>query len=190
MTTFGEECEAWHGVSHAAQSGQGEDPKGACLMVERRRNGSGRRAGIDRRKCPGRRRTDRGEPPQAKSAGRAAPGQTRMFDTGVTRIERRRGDRRAGADRRGSTDRRAPAAAQAIAPAKAARRTRLVPCAPGSNWLNADQAAEYLGVSRRGLYRLVTEEAIRGYRRSGRARGFLLFDKSELDAFIKRRGAA
>jgi excisionase family DNA binding protein len=110
-----------------------------------------------------------------------------MWDTGVTRIERRRGDRRAGTDRRGVTDRRAPVPAKPAIASQAGKRTRLVPCAPDSAWLNTDQAARHLGIPRRGLYRLLSEGAIRGHRKSGRNRGFILFERAALDTYIRTR---
>lgn len=188
MFLLARQIAAWYlllGAPVAATTETG--PQRGVIVAERRRSGSARRAGVDRRKNPGRRRTDRGETPQARSTGQAAPGQLRFFNSAITRIERRRGDRRDGTDRRRSTDRRAALTEKPAAHAKGARRTRLVPCAPDSAWLNTDQAARHLGIPRRGLYRLLSEGAIRGHRKSGKDRGFILFERAALDTFIRTR---
>lgn len=145
-------------------------------MTERRKGGPSRRTGVDRRAKSQRRKSDR--VPQARG-GRVAD-HVEAAKAGTLQTNRRRGPRRTGADRRGSTDRRG-VGLRAILIATGSG-SRLVPSPAGSIWLDAKQAAAQRRKSKRQIYRLHSIGAIHGIRPSGKAKGALLFRKSEIDA--------
>jgi excisionase family DNA binding protein len=55
-----------------------------------------------------------------------------------------------------------------------------------SRWLNAVQAAEHLGCSKHRIYTLVSTRRIPHEHEGGR----LLFDRAELDAWVRAGGAS
>jgi hypothetical protein len=108
-----------------------------------------------------------------------------MFGTDVTPPERRRMARRKNAaDRRALAERRASKLARAAATAP--RKSRLVPCADDSPYLNSEQAAARIGTTRHGLYNMVRRGYFQAYRRTGARRGVMLFKRVEIDAFCKQ----
>ncbi len=147
-----------------------------------------RRAPTKRRKVEGRRREDRGEASTGPRPHRTASGQLPMFGTEATPPERRRLARRLrAADRRALADAERRAAKLARAATAAAKKSRLVPCADDSPYLNSEQAAAFIGTTRHGLYNMVRRGHIQAYRRTGARRGVMLFKRTELETFLERR---
>jgi len=57
---------------------------------------------------------------------------------------------------------------------------------PVSEYLNAQQAADYLFIKRSTLYKMIQINAIPYFRPTGTNRGMVVFLKSDLDAHLNR----
>jgi predicted DNA-binding transcriptional regulator AlpA len=91
--------------------------------------------------------------------------------------------RQTAADRRALAERRAAKLARTVT--AAAKKSRLVPCADDSPYLNSEQAAARIGTTRHGLYNMVRRGHFQAYRRTGARRGVMLFKRVEIDAFLE-----
>jgi Helix-turn-helix domain len=154
-----------------------------------------------RRKLSGRRREDRNGLPPKTRRDKEPKEQLPMFATMEAIPERRKSDRRAATAegrRSGGERRTVPGEGTGLASAQASKvkaskppdetpKSRLVPCASDSAWMNSIQTAERIGTTRRGLYNMVRRGHFRAHRRTGARRGVMLFNRAEVEAFLAKR---
>lgn len=169
---------------------------GVMRQLERRKDADRRQRG-DRRRLRGRRKEDRGDVVAKPSREAPLAGQFSLFGDDGAPKERRHGPRRCVTEQRRATPERrqtrgpAPEAGRSPSEPTGKRRrpkpTRLVDFPADSPWMNANQAAKYVGTTRRGLYNKVRGRDIRAQRRTGARRGTLMFRRADLDAYLEDR---